>query len=195
MAGAVPCMRGRGYAQAHDDCEGESGPPPARTRHCRASAPVAGDGGGRTAHRNGPRRVRPRARRRTGARFSDIARRRSGHRQVDNVVAGWRCAQSRDFDVVRHRRGVVAPGGVARSPTGRGQRQPATAGRDLASRRSSSARSRRAFACWSSIRFRRCSPPNVESSPGSASQVRESAAALVRFAKATGRLRVASSVT
>ena len=31
---------------------------------------------------------------------------------------------------------------------------------------------------------------NVESSPGSASQVRESAAALVRFAKATGRLSV-----
>ena len=178
MAGPVPDVRRRRFAAARGRrSPRQAGATRAGREQRRAAAVVAGRRARRAAHADRARGARSRAGRRPGAGLGDAAGRRSRHRQVNDAAAGRRRARAAHADALRHRRGIAPAGQPARPPP---RRSPATRCSCWRRRRVETHHRARAQqparACSSSTRSRRCSRPSVESSPGSAAQVRESAA-------------------
>ena len=140
----------------------------------------------RIADRHGG--ARSGARRRPGARLGHAAGRRPRHRQVDDAAAGGRRAQPRDADALRHGRRIAAAGQPARAPTRRRGRHAAAARGDFRRHDHRACAATRGARVLVIDSIQTMFATDVESSPGSAAQVRESAAALVRFAKSIGRV-------
>ena len=143
---------------------------------------------GRAAHRLRHRRARPRHRRRLRARLGAAGRRRSRHRQVDAADAGGggagatrATASSMSRAKRRSRRSGCARSGSA-WPTRRSSSPPKPMSR-TSWRRSPKA----SGPTWSSsIPIQTLWTDMADSAPGTVTQVRAAAQAMIRYAKSTG---------
>ena len=165
--------------------------PQQRPRH-RARRPEGQHAGG-AALLDRHRRTRPRHRRRHRAGLGAADRRRARHRQIDAAAAARGDARprrpARRLLLRRGGGGAGAPARRAPRPVGRAGRarlrdQP----RATSWRRSKP--DRRPISS-SSIPSRRCGPKRIEAAPGTVSQVRAAAQALIRYAK-SARQRAAA---